>query len=120
MGHRTRVREKEPPMKKTIAVSAVLATAIAALAAAQTPSPAPAAGVAPPKPASLGLRVYPGKGQDGAKRGTEGGGCYPGAGGQTGIAPPAAPAQAAAVEPQRGGAVKGAARGAARGAAVGA
>jgi hypothetical protein len=73
-----------------------------------------------PKPASLGLIVYPGSGQDAAQQAKDEGECYTWARQQTGIDPTAAPAAAPAAEAPRGGAVKGAARGAARGAAVGA
>ena len=99
----------------------------APFAAAQDPAPAaqsapatPAATPPPPKPATLGLFVSPGKGQDAAKQGQDENECYVWAGGQTGIDPTAAPTQAATAEAPKGGAVKGAARGAARGAAVGA
>jgi hypothetical protein len=88
--------------------------------AAPAAAPAVAPTPAPPKPASLGLVVYPGSGQDAAKQGTDENECYGWARQQTGIDPTAAPTQAAAPEPQRGGAVRGAARGAAKGAAVGA
>jgi hypothetical protein len=83
---------------------------------AQT-TPAPAA---TPKPATLGLAVYPGKGQDAAQQSKDEGECYTWARQQTGIDPTAAPTPVAAAEAPKGGAVKGAARGAARGAAVGA
>jgi len=104
------------------------ATAVAAQdpAPAQQPAPAaaaqPAAAVqpAPPKPAILGLVVYPGSGQDAAKQGTDENECFGWARQQTGIDPTAPPTQAAAADAPKGGAVKGAARGAARGAAVGA
>lgn len=96
---------------------AVIALAAATSLAAQEPAPAPAA---PPKPANLGLFVYPGTGQDAAKQGQDENECYTWARQQTGIDPMAAPTQAAAVEAPKGGAVKGAARGAAKGAAVGA
>ena len=91
------------------------APAAQAAPAAQTATPE----AAPPKPASLGLFVYPGSGQDAAKQGADENECYGWARQQTGIDPTAA-TQAAAVEAPKGGAVKGAARGAARGAAVGA
>ena len=82
-----------------------------------TPAAAPAA---TPKPATLGLAVYPGSGQDAAQQAKDEDECYAWANKQTGIDPTAAPAPAAAVDAPKGGAVKGAARGAARGAAVGA
>ncbi len=84
-------------------------------AVAQAP---PAA--APVKPATLGLAVYPGSGQDAAQQGKDESECYAWAREQTGIDPMAAPAPPAEVKAPKGGAVKGAARGAAKGAAVGA
>ena len=114
-------------MRNRLAVLAVFAAvpALAAQEPAPAPQAAPAAQAAPapppaaPKPASLGLIVYPGSGQDAAKQGADENECYSWARQQTGIDPTAA-TQAAAVEAPKGGAVKGAARGAARGAAVGA
>jgi hypothetical protein len=82
------------------------------------PPPAPAIQPAPPKPATLGLFVYPGSGQDAAKQGQDENECYLWARGQTGIDPTVA-TQVAEVEAPKGGAVRGAARGAARGAVVG-
>jgi hypothetical protein len=70
---------------------------------------------AAPKPATLGLFVYPGKGQDAAKQGQDENECYLWARGQTGIDPTAPPTQAAGAEASKGGAVKGAAKGAAKG-----
>jgi YMGG-like Gly-zipper len=115
-------------MKNRLAVLAALA--IVPVVAAQDPAPAPQAApaaqaapapqAAPPKPATLGLIVYPGSGQDAAKQGLDENECYSWAHQQTGIDPTAPPTQAAAVEAPKGGAVKGAARGAAKGAAVGA
>ena len=75
---------------------------------------------APPKPASLGLAVYPGSGQDATQQSKDEGECYSWAQQQTGIDPTAAPAPVAAADVPKGGAVKGAARGAAKGATVGA
>ncbi len=86
---------------------------------AQTP-PATPAPTATPKPATLGLAVYPGSGQDATRQAKDENECYAWARQQTGIDPTAAPAPVAATEAPKGGAVKGAARGAARGAAVGA
>lgn len=117
-------------MKKLpFATLALLAAAVAGAAqdpastgqaAAPAPAPMPAALAQqpPPKPATLGMFVYPGKGQDAAKQGQDENECYLWARGQTGIDPTAA-TQAATVEAPKGGAVKGAARGAARGAVVG-
>ena len=89
-------------------------------AVAQTPpataAPPPAA---TPKPATLGLFVYPGSGQDVTQQGKDEGECYTWARQQTGIDPTAAPAPVQAAEAPKGGAVKGAARGAAKGAVVG-
>ena len=105
-----------------------LASSVLAAQAPPAPAAAPPAAAAPAaaapaaamKPATLGLAVYPGKGQDAAKQGQDEGECYAWARQQTGVDPTAAPAPPAQVEAPKGGAVKGAARGAARGAAVGA
>jgi hypothetical protein len=115
-------------MRNRLAVLALLATVPAV--AAQDPAPAPQAApaaqaaptpqAAPPKPATLGLFVYPGSGQDVTKQGQDENECYTWARQQTGIDPTAAPTQPAEVEAPKGGAVRGAARGAAKGAAVGA
>ena len=91
---------------------------LSSTALAQAPPAAPPA--ATPKPASLGLAVYPAGGQDAAQQGKDETECYAWAQQQTGIDPAAPPAPVAAAEAPKGGAVKGAARGAARGAAVGA
>jgi len=85
-----------------------------------TPAKEAQAPAAAPKPATLGLAVYPGSGQDANQQGKDEGECYTWAQQQTGIDPTATPAPAPAAEAPKGGAVKGAARGAARGAAVGA
>jgi hypothetical protein len=84
---------------------------------------------APAKPisTSLGMIVFPAKGQTAQKQSQEEGECYAWSKGQTGVdpmAPPATPAQAAAPTaapaPAPGGArLRGAARGAAAGAIVG-
>jgi hypothetical protein len=73
-----------------------------------------------PKPAALGLAVYPGSGQDATQQSKDEGECYGWARQQTGIDPAATPAPVAETKKPRGGALKGAARGAAKGAAVGA
>ena len=100
-------------------LAAVAAVGLApSRASAQETTTAPAAAAAP-KPATLGLAVYPGKGQDAAQQGKDENECYAWARQQTGIDPTVA-TQAAPVEEKRGGAVKGAARGGAKGAAVGA
>src|SRR5262245_17620306 len=85
-----------------------------------TPEAAAPSATATPKPAALGLAVYPGSGQDAPQQSNDENECYTWARQQTGIDPTAAPAPPAEEKKQRGGAVKGAARGAARGAAVGA
>ena len=111
-------------MTKTAALFLTFVVTVAlgsSLALAQTP-PATAAPPRPPplKPATLGLAVYPGKGQDAAQQGKDEGECYTWARQQTGIDPTVAPAPAPVADAPKGGAVKGAARGAAKGAAVGA
>ena len=88
-------------------------------AAAQQPVPPP-----PTKTMSqsLGIMVFPAKGQTPEQQATDESSCYGWAKQQTGydpVAPPPPPAAAPAPAP-KGGAVKGAAKGAAGGAAVGA
>ncbi len=100
------------------AVTAVAAQEATPPAAAPPPQLAPQP--APPKPAGLGLFVYPGSGQDAAKQGQDENECYLWARGQTGIDPTAPPTQAAATDVPKGGTVKGAAGGALVGTAVGA
>jgi hypothetical protein len=112
-------------MTKTLVAVAVIAVGSASFGqdappAAPAAPPAAQASQPPPKPATLGLFVYPGSGQDAAKQGLDENECYLWARGQTGIDPTAPPTQAATPDAPKGGAVKGAARGAARGAAVGA
>jgi hypothetical protein len=118
-------------MTNRLTVLALLACASAAAAqdpapaqqaapAPQAAQPAGAAQPAPPKPATLGLFVYPGSGQDAAKQGQDENECYGWARQQTGIDPIAAPTQAATPDVPKGGAVKGAAGGALVGTAVGA
>ena len=75
---------------------------------------------APPKPASLGLFVYPGSGQDAGRQARDENECYTWARQQTGIDPTVAAAPVQAAEVPRGAAVKGAAGGAVVGTAVGA
>src|SRR5262245_60755726 len=106
------------PMMSTPIMFAVCVASFATVALAQSTSAPTSA--ATPKPATLGLAVYPGSGQDATQQAKDEGECYAWAKQQTGIDPTAAPAAAPAAEAPRGGAVKGAARGAARGAAVGA
>jgi OmpA family protein len=101
----------------------VLAAAVALAAGpalAQQAAPAPAPATEPPKPAAIGMFVYPGSGQDAAQQAKDEGECYAWARTQTGIDPTAPPTQAAAAEVPKGGTVKGAARGAAGGTVVGA
>ncbi len=114
-------------MNKSLVALAILVAAPAfgaqdpaPAAQAAPPMPAALASQPPPKPATLGLFVYPGSGQDAAKQNQDENECYLWARGQTGIDPTAAPTQAAPPDAPKGGAVKGAARGAAKGAAVGA
>src|SRR5262245_16014857 len=114
-------------MKNTTRTFASCLAAVAAMSVASS-RPAFAQGAqataptaaATPKPATMGLVVYPGKGQEAAKQAADENECYGWARQQTGIDPTAAPAAVAEAEKQRGGAVRGAARGAAKGAAVGA
>ena len=103
------------PLARLSPVHAQSAPAAAQAAPAQA---APAAG-AVPKPATLGMFVYPGKGQDAALQGKDETECYAWARQQTNIDPMAPPAPVQAAEAPKGGAVKGAARGAAKGAVVG-
>jgi len=106
---------------QTSPVVALLVILVAGIAAAQQPA-------AQPQPAtktmsqSLGLAVFPAKGQAAAQQGTDESYCYNWAKQQTGYDPvaPPPPPPAAPVEAKKGGAVKGAAKGAAAGAAVGA
>jgi hypothetical protein len=103
----------------TCVVTGALGSSLAfAQAAPATEAPPPAA--APQKPATLGLMVYPGSGQDATQQGKDEGECYTWARQQTGIDPTVATAPAPVADASKGGAVKGAAKGAARGAAVGA
>ncbi len=108
-------------MTKTVALFLTFVVTVAlgsSMGFAQAPTTTPSAGTM--KPATLGLAVYPGSGQDAAQQSKDEGECYTWARQQTGIDPTATPAPAPAADAPKGGAVKGAARGAARGAAVGA
>lgn len=116
-------------MKNDLLVTAALASLLLAGRAqavqeaapptqAQPAQAAPAAPVAP-KPATLGLYVYPGASQDAAQQATDENECYAWARQQTGLDPTAPPKPVEAAEAPKGGAVKGAARGAAKGAVVG-
>jgi hypothetical protein len=122
-----RALSKESAMNQTLVALTLLALASAApgqdvAPVAQNASPVPAgvSSEAPPKPATLGLFVYPGSGQDAAKQTQDENECYLWARGQSGVNPTAPPTQAVTPDVPKGGAVKGAARGAAKGAAVGA
>jgi hypothetical protein len=99
-------------MHKITKTFALFLTAAVAVAAGSSMAFAQEAAPAPLKPASLGLAVYPGSGQDAAKQGKDEGECYAWARQQTGIEPTAASAPVAVAEAP--------ARGAAKGAAVGA
>ena len=105
-------------MKNAVVVLAV-AAALPAFAASEAAAQG-AEATAAPKPASLGLFVYPGSGQDAARQGRDESECYGWARQQTGIDPTAPPKQVEAAEVPRGGTVKGAAGGAVVGTAVGA
>lgn len=111
--------------KKAILLGAVLAFAGPSVVRAQSaPAQAAPAQAAPaaapaPKPAELGMFVYPGSAQDAAQQSKDESECYAWARQQTNIDPMAAPAPVQAAEVPKGGAVKGAARGAAAGAVVG-
>jgi hypothetical protein len=85
-------------------------------------SAVPVAAQAPPSSQTLGVFVYPAKGQSPAQQQAEEGECYGWAQRQTGVDPTAPPKQAAAPKEQGldGSAVKGAAGGAAVGTAIGA
>src|SRR5262245_15355725 len=103
-GSRRGPREDRPMTITTKAFVLCLATTTlgsgSALAQAQATPPA----ASTPKPASLGLAVYPGSGQDAAQQSKDENECYSWARQQTGIDPTAAPAPVAAPEKQRGGA----------------
>jgi hypothetical protein len=107
---------------KTVAllVTSVAAVGLGSALAQTAPATATPSPAATPKPATLGLAVYPGSGQDATQQGKDENECYAWARQETGIDPTAAPTPAPVADAPKGGAVKGAARGAARGAAVGA
>ena len=104
-------------MKRTVPILALaVLLAVPFVLAAQAP---PAAKT---MSQSLGLVVFPAKGQTADVQKTDEGACYDWAKQQTGydpVAPPPAPT-AAPVQQKQGGAVKGAAKGAVGGAAIGA
>jgi hypothetical protein len=102
--------------------SIVMMTAASLLAIPLAAQPPPAPGGTTVSPASLGLIVYPAKGQAPGQQQKDEGECYQWAHQQTGIdpmAPAAAPATQAASGPS-GAALKGAAGGAVAGTAIGA
>ena len=107
-------------MTTRTAVFALIVGLAAISATAQEPAPAAPEAAAPPKPATLGLFVYPGSGQDAAQQGKDENECYGWARQQTGIDPTAPAAAAATPEVPKGGTVKGAAGGAVVGTAIGA
>ena len=100
-------------------IGAALLCCVALIAESQTQPAAPAA-TAPVTAKSLGLIVYPAKGQDATQQSTDEQQCYDWAKKETGIdlaAPP--PAAAPPPETKGGQRVRGAARGAAAGAVIG-
>lgn len=100
-------------------IGAALLCCVALSVDSQTQPAAPAA-TAPVTAKSLGLIVYPAKGQDATQQSTDEQQCYDWAKTQTGIDPQAPPPAAAPAEEAKGGQrVRGAARGAAAGAIVG-
>ena len=111
-----------PTASKPAATKSTASTAAAKPAA---PAPPPPPKVYPPfdskaSAASIGVHVYPEKGQVIAQQHFEENECFAWAKQNTGIDPHAAPTTAAAPTVQQGGTVRGAARGAAAGAAIGA
>jgi len=116
---------KPPNFAARLLIASLLGTA-AATAGAQQPTPPAAASPTPSPASSVGLFVYPGKGQDAAQQSTDESQCYDWSRTQNGFDPAApaaaaAPAQAAEAEKQGPGGerVKGAVRGAAAGAVIG-
>ena len=100
-------------------IGAALLCCVALSVESQTQPAAPPA-TAPVSAKSLGLIVYPAKGQDAAQQSTDEQQCYDWAKTQTGIDPQAPPPAAAPPPETKGGQrVKGAARGAAAGAVIG-
>jgi hypothetical protein len=104
----------------TRAITGLVGAIAASLAGAQSP---PAEEPASPA-ASVGLFVYPAKGQDAAQQSKDETECYDSSKSKTGFDPAApAPAAAPAAEPEKQGAggerIRGAARGAAAGAVIG-
>jgi hypothetical protein len=107
-------------MPKPAALVFTLAFGLASLAVLAQEQPAQAAAPAVPKPAALGMFVYPAKGQDAAQQDKDEVECYAWARQQTNIDPMVEPAPVEAAEVPKGGAVKGAAGGAIAGTAIGA
>ena len=106
----------------TMLLSAVAALCSAQALAQEGAAPAAAAVAAPaaPKPAQLGLFVYPGTGQNAERQAQDENECYGWARQQTNIDPMAPPTRLETADVPKGGAVKGAAGGALVGTAVGA
>jgi hypothetical protein len=106
-------------MKTMRASRIVLASGLLAAPVLLAQEPAPQA-PARPKPADLGLFVYPAKGQDAERQGQDEAECYGWAREQTKIDPTAPAAPVEAPDDPKGGTIKGAAGGAAVGTAIGA
>jgi hypothetical protein len=111
------------PVFPARAMLGLLGATAAALAGAQSPAQ-PSTTPAATSAASVGLFVYPAKGQDAAQQSKDEAECYGWSKSQSGFdpaAPAAAPAQPAQAEKQGPGGerIKGAARGAAAGAVIG-
>lgn len=106
---------------RSFLIVTIACSLVAAAAAAQTPVPA-----SKPLSTSLGVVVFPAKGQKPDKQAADEGECFAWSKGQTGVdpmaltaAPPAQPAAQAPAQPPRGTRLRGAARGAAAGAVIG-
>ena len=104
---------------------ALFGTLCIGVASAQTPAASPTS-ASKPLSTSLGLVVFPAKGQTPTKQAGDEGECFAWSKGQTGIDPfapaeaaPPPPADAQAPKKQGGERVRGAARGAAAGAVIG-
>jgi hypothetical protein len=112
------------PQSRILSLAALLS--LTAPAFAQAPATPPPAGASKPISTSLGVVVFPAKGQTAQQQSQDEGECFAWSKNQTGVDPMApAPAPAPAAEPAKadsgasGARVKGAARGAAAGAVVG-
>ncbi len=106
--------------KSAILIMTVFLAALVSVLAGRTMAQSQKAAVQPKASpaASIGLFVYPTKGQTAQQQANDENACYTAAKQQTGI-DPTAPPPPQQVEAQKGGGAKGAARGAAGGAAVG-